>query len=282
MVWGRTSGGEELRGNRLVVNSQVIAYLPRNSLNMSCSPFIKNSSLEELCHKRLEFFSNTTTILVKLRNLSSDEHWNFTLTHVLGSSSPCNPQDIKILRVIVPSPVLLSTVSAVANNTVRIPISVIPSSISTTVAGTSSRVQNTIRPPTTETTVLVRPRSPSAHITFPSASLTTSVVPSVVNTVSPDGQGKSDDPPTRVGTTAPMSTVTSSTGPGNKIGAVIGGTIGAVAAFFLFIFLIRGIAVWYKKRHRRQRDDEGTANESQNHMMCFDQSGCRILTHTQT
>ena len=83
MVWGRTSGGEELRGNRLVVNSQVIAYLPRNSLNMSCSPFIKNSSLEELCHKRLEFFSNTTTILVKLRNLSSDEHWNFTLTHVL-------------------------------------------------------------------------------------------------------------------------------------------------------------------------------------------------------
>ena len=98
MVWGRTSGGEELRGNRLVVNSQVIAYLPRNSLNMSCSPFIRNSSLEELCHKRLEFFSNTTTILVKLRNLSSDEHWNFTLTHVLGSSSPCNPQDIKIVR----------------------------------------------------------------------------------------------------------------------------------------------------------------------------------------
>ena len=41
MVWGRTSGGEELRGNRLVVNLQVIAYLPRNSLNMSCSPFIK-------------------------------------------------------------------------------------------------------------------------------------------------------------------------------------------------------------------------------------------------
>ena len=43
------------------------------------------------------FFSNTTTILVKLRNLSSDEHRNFTLTHVLGSSSPCNPQDIKIV-----------------------------------------------------------------------------------------------------------------------------------------------------------------------------------------
>ena len=63
--------------------------------------------------------------------------------------------------------------------------------------------------------------------------------------------------------------------------AVIGGTIGAVAAFF-FIFLIRGNAVWYKKRHRRQRDDEGTANQSQNHMMCFDQSGCRILSHTQT
>ena len=59
--------------------------------------------------------------------------------------------------------------------------------------------------------------------------------------------------------------------------AVIGGTIGAVAAFF-FIFLIRGNAVWYKKRHRRQRDDEGTANQSQNHMMCFDQSGCRILS----
>nr|XP_058942893.1 uncharacterized protein LOC131771143 [Pocillopora verrucosa] len=174
MVWGRTSGGEELRGNRLVVNSQVIAYLPRNSLNMSCSPFIKNSSLEELCHKRLEFFSNTTTILVKLRNLSSDEHWNFTLTHVLGSSSPCNPQDIKIVRVIAPSPVVLSTVSAVANNTVRKLISettvsvrpmsssahinspscssttlVIPSPISTTVAGTSLRGQKTIRPPTT-------------------------------------------------------------------------------------------------------------------------------------
>ena len=98
MVWGRTSGGEELRGNRLVVNSQVIAYLPKNSLNMSCSPFIKSSSLEELCHKRLEFFSNATTILVKLRNLSRDEHWDFTLTHVLGSSSPCNPQDIKIVR----------------------------------------------------------------------------------------------------------------------------------------------------------------------------------------
>ena len=49
-----------------------------------------------------------------------------------------------------------------------------------------------------------------------------------------------------------------------------------------FIFLIRGNAVWYKKRHRRQRDDEGTANQSQNHMICFDQSGCRILTHTQT
>ena len=98
MVWGRTSGREELRGNRLVVNSQVIAYLPRHSVNMSCSTFIKDPSLEELCHKRLEFFSNTTTILVKLRNLSSDEHWNFTLTHVLGSSSPCNPQDIKIVR----------------------------------------------------------------------------------------------------------------------------------------------------------------------------------------
>ena len=98
MVWGRTSGREELRGNRLVVNSQVIAYLPRHSVNMSCSTFIKDPSLEEFCHKRLEFFSNTTTILVKLRNLSSDEHWNFTLTHVLGSSSPCNPQDIKIVR----------------------------------------------------------------------------------------------------------------------------------------------------------------------------------------
>ena len=96
MAWNRTSGGE--RGNRLKVNSQVIASLPRHSLNMSCSAYIKDPSLEELCHKRLEFFSNTTTILVKLRNLSSDEHWNFTLTHVLGGSSPCNPQDIKIVR----------------------------------------------------------------------------------------------------------------------------------------------------------------------------------------
>ena len=98
MVWRRTSGGEELRGNRLVVNSQVIAFLPRHSVNMSCSTFIKDPSLEEFCHKRLEFFSNATTILVKLRNLSRDEHWDFTLTHVLGNASPCNPQDIKIVR----------------------------------------------------------------------------------------------------------------------------------------------------------------------------------------
>ena len=98
MVWRRTSGGEELRGNRLVVNSQVIAFLPRHSVNMSCSPFIQDPSLEKFCHKRLEFFSNATAVLIKLRNLSSDEHWDFTLTHVLGSSSPCNPQDIKIVR----------------------------------------------------------------------------------------------------------------------------------------------------------------------------------------
>ena len=45
MVWGRTFGGEELCGNRLVVNSQVIAYLPRNSLNMSCSPFSSATQL---------------------------------------------------------------------------------------------------------------------------------------------------------------------------------------------------------------------------------------------
>ena len=96
MAWNRTSGGE--CGNRLTVNSQVIASLPRHSLNMSCSAYIKDPSLEELCHKRLEFFSNTTTILVKLRNLSRDEHWNFTLTHALGGLSPCSPQDIKIVR----------------------------------------------------------------------------------------------------------------------------------------------------------------------------------------
>ena len=72
--------------------------LAQKFLKHELQPIYKNSSLEELCHKRLEFFSNTTTILVKLRNLSSDEHWNFTLTHVLGSSSPCNPQDIKIVR----------------------------------------------------------------------------------------------------------------------------------------------------------------------------------------
>nr|XP_058942890.1 uncharacterized protein LOC131771140 isoform X4 [Pocillopora verrucosa] len=55
------------------------------------------------------------------------------------------------ISVIIPSPVLLSTVSAVAPNTVRTPISVVPFPVSTTVAGSSSSVQNTVRPTATGT-----------------------------------------------------------------------------------------------------------------------------------
>lgn len=76
----------------------------------------------------------------------------------------------------MPSPVVLSTVSAVPHNTVRTPISettglgrlitpsvdvnnlsgssttsVVPTPISTTLTGSSSSVQNTARPPTTGT-----------------------------------------------------------------------------------------------------------------------------------
>nr|XP_058942905.1 uncharacterized protein LOC131771150 isoform X4 [Pocillopora verrucosa]XP_058942906.1 uncharacterized protein LOC131771150 isoform X4 [Pocillopora verrucosa] len=73
----------------------------------------------------------------------------------------------------------------------------------------------------------------------------------------------------KAGTAAPMSTVISSTGvtiqvyettneptvtttPGtsNKSGAVIGGILGAL----FFIVLIGGIAFWFYKRRRRQRD----------------------------
>lgn len=72
--------------------------LAQKFLEHELQPIYKKFKSGGTCHKRLEFFSNTTTILVKLRNLSNDEHWNFTLTHVLGSSSPCNPQDIKIVR----------------------------------------------------------------------------------------------------------------------------------------------------------------------------------------
>lgn len=180
IFWGRSSlessKVEELRGYRLAVNSVVIAYMPKYSLNMTCSTFIKDPSWKEFCHKRLEFYSNTTHILLSLRNISSDEHWDFTLTHVLKSTSACNPQDIKIVRVIMPSPVVLSTVSAVPHNTVRTPISettglgrlitpsvdinnlsgsstasVVSPPISTTLTGSSSSVQNTARPPTTGT-----------------------------------------------------------------------------------------------------------------------------------
>lgn len=182
IFWRRSSlessKGEELRGYRLAVNSVVIAYMPKYSLNMTCSTFINDPSWKEFCHKRLEFYSNTTHILLSLRNISSDEHWDFTLTHVLKSTSACNRQDIKIVRVIMPSPVhvVLSTVSAVPHNTVRTPISettvlgrlitpsvdinilsgsstasVVPPPISTTLTGSSSSVQNTARPPTTGT-----------------------------------------------------------------------------------------------------------------------------------
>nr|XP_058943749.1 uncharacterized protein LOC131771902 [Pocillopora verrucosa] len=180
IFWRRSSlessKGEEFRGYRLAVNSVFIAYMPKYSLNMTCITFINDPSWKEFCHKRLEFCSNTTHILLILRNISSDEHWDFTLTHVLKSTSACNPQDIKIVRVIMPSPVVLSTVSVVPHNTVRTPISettglgrlitpsvdinnlsgsstasVVPTPISTTLTGSSSSVQNTARPPTTGT-----------------------------------------------------------------------------------------------------------------------------------
>lgn len=111
-------------------------------------------------------------------------------------------------------------------------LTVIPSPISTTVAGTSLRGQKTIRPPSTETTVSVRPTSPSAHITSLSGSLTTSVVPSVVNAVSPDGQGKTDNPPTR----------------GNKA------LMAFIAALIVTIVLWCGIT-WFSLWKKRKEND---------------------------
>lgn len=70
--------------------------------------------------------------------------------------------------------------------------SVVPSPISTIVAGASSSFQNTGRPLATETGFLVRPTSPSVYITFPSASLTSSVVPTSVPTKVAQ---KTDGPP---------------------------------------------------------------------------------------
>lgn len=78
----------------------------------------------------------------------------------------------------------------------------------------------------------MRPTSPSAHITFPSGSLTTSVVPSVVNAVSPDGQGKSDNPPTR----------------GNKA------LMAFIAALIVTIVLWFGIT-WFSLWKKRQEND---------------------------
>ena len=98
IIWNKSSSGEELRGYRLVLNSEIIAYLTKGSLNMTCNEFINDPSLKEFCNKRLEFSSNTSSIILKIRDPSRHENWNFTLKYVLTGPSPCNRQDIKIIR----------------------------------------------------------------------------------------------------------------------------------------------------------------------------------------
>ena len=98
IIWNKSSSGEELRGYRLVLNSGIIAYLHKGSLNMTCNEFINDASLKEFCNKRLEFSSNTSSITLKIRDPSRHENWNFTLKYVLTGPSPCNRLDIKIIR----------------------------------------------------------------------------------------------------------------------------------------------------------------------------------------
>ena len=43
IIWNKSSSGEELRGYRLVLNSEIIAYLRKGSLNMTCNEFISFS-----------------------------------------------------------------------------------------------------------------------------------------------------------------------------------------------------------------------------------------------
>ena len=98
IIWNKSSSDEKPRVYRLVLKSEVVAYLPEGSLNMSCSTFIKDPSLKEFCNKRLEFSSNTSSIILKIRDPSRHENWNFTLKYVLTGPSPCNRLDIKIIR----------------------------------------------------------------------------------------------------------------------------------------------------------------------------------------
>ena len=65
---------------------------------MTCNEFINDPSLKEFCNKRLEFSSNTSSIILKIRDPSRHENWNFTLKYVLTGPSPCNRLDIKIIR----------------------------------------------------------------------------------------------------------------------------------------------------------------------------------------
>ena len=98
IIWNKSSSGEELRGHRLFLNSEITAYLPKGSLNMTCIEFINNPSLKEFCNNRLEFSSNTSSIILKIRDPSGHENWNFTLKYVLTGPSACNRLDIKIIR----------------------------------------------------------------------------------------------------------------------------------------------------------------------------------------
>lgn len=164
IIWNKSSSGEELRGYRLVLNSEIIAYLTKGSLNMTCNEFINDPSLKEFCNKRLEFSSNTSSIILKIRDPSRHENWNFTLKYVLTGPSPCNRLDIKIIRVI---PSAVNTESPGGQNMSDNPqIEVTPSVVNTESPGGQGMSDN-----------------PQIKVT-----------PSVVNTESPGGQGMSDNP----------------------------------------------------------------------------------------
>ncbi|XP_022807301.1 uncharacterized protein LOC111344337 isoform X2 [Stylophora pistillata] len=211
--FSKASLGQELRVLRLEINSVYIAFMPKKSLEMTCikSTFIKDIIWKEFCPKRMKFKSNQTHLSVEIRNLPrGSSGWTFNLNYQFQTYDfTCPYQDIIILTVlpfastnmsiqetiqkkysttvgVVPSLVVLSTVSASAHKTVTPPISGTPTFISPKI---SPGFHKTVGPSNTVV--------PSTVYIASANDQNTVEPPTTVDTLSPDVQGISDNPPIR-------------------------------------------------------------------------------------